>query len=88
MQNTEGEGGQNFIGTALSMYRTFGLGVFWDGKSVVYIVYTMSYGAITHYSYSLMCVCVYLGITPKCLRAAVNHSITFFVYDYIMRHYS
>ena len=31
-----------------------------------------------------MCV----GITPKCLRAAVNHSITFFVYDYIMRNYS
>ena len=58
MQNTEGEGGQNFIGTALSMYHTFGLGVFWDGKSVVYNVYTMSYGAITYHSYSLTYVCV------------------------------
>ena len=58
MQNTEGEGGQNFIGTALSMYRTFGLGVFWDGKSVMYTVYTMSYSGVMCNSYSLMCVCV------------------------------
>ena len=25
------------------------------------------------------------GISPKLLRAAVNHSVTFFVYDYILR---
>lgn len=28
------------------------------------------------------------GITPKCLRAAVNHSITFYIYDAIMRVYT
>lgn len=27
----------------------------------------------------------YDGISPKLLRAAVNHSVTFFVYDYILR---
>ena len=25
------------------------------------------------------------GISPKCLRAALNHSVTFFVYEYIIR---
>jgi hypothetical protein len=27
----------------------------------------------------------YDGITPKCIRAGVNHSVTFFVYDLLMK---
>lgn len=26
------------------------------------------------------------GLTPKCIRAAVNHAITFFVFDYITKY--
>lgn len=27
----------------------------------------------------------YDGITPKLIRASINHSVTFFVYDFILR---
>ena len=57
MQNTAGDSEKqpNFISTGLALYRTHGVGVFWDGK------------------------------TPKCHRAAINHSITFYVFEWLTR---
>ncbi len=45
----------NMINTARSLYKKFGIRIFFD------------------------------GMTPKLLRAAVNHSVTFFIFDLILR---
>jgi solute carrier family 25 carnitine/acylcarnitine transporter 20/29 len=57
MQNTQGkvEGDANLVNTAVSLYKEFGINIFFD------------------------------GISPKLLRAAVNHSVTFFIYDLLLR---
>ena len=56
MQNTQGnEGNPTFIGTALSLQKKYGFGIFFD------------------------------GIQPKLYRAAVDHSVTFYVYEQLMK---
>ena len=47
--------GKGYIETAIYLFNTFGLGVFFD------------------------------GIQPKLYRAAVNHSVTFYIYELIMK---
>ena len=55
VQNTEGGTEVSSWAVAAQIYKTGGVGAFFD------------------------------GLTPKMLRAALNHSVTFYLYDVIMR---
>ena len=54
VQNTEGGDTNSAIDVAVQLYKTEGIGAFFN------------------------------GLTPKMLRASVNHAVTFWVYDLVM----